>query len=221
MSALPDSKSLWRARELIGSVGVLPWAGFHLWEQWAAFGGRDRFVERMTGTSHGGAALLVELLFGVLPVGVWLGLEAVLLARRDEPLALREAMAESPALSKRLGLIVRTGSWVLFFFLAVHMAWLFLPKLTEGSEPLMAWLRLRDGLGTWPMTIVHALGLTGLALHICGAVPRLAVVLDWAPTPESRRAARLSGLIMAVGMAMLYAQLAGWHAAGTGTIWPM
>lgn len=215
------SKSLWRARELIGSVLVLGWAGFHLWEQWSAFGGREPFVARMTSTSHGGAMLWVEVLFAVLPALAWIGIEVRLLMSGPEPSELRDAMAETPEMSKRLGGIVRVGSWVFFLFLLVHMAWLFLPKLTEGSEPLRAWLRLQDGLGTWPMAIVHALGLTGFAVHVCGAVPRLAIVMGWVPTPESRRAARLSGLIMAVGFGVLYAQLAGWYAAGAGTIWPM
>ena len=32
---------LWRAHELAGSVPVALWIGLHLWEQWAAFAGRD------------------------------------------------------------------------------------------------------------------------------------------------------------------------------------
>jgi len=214
------SPALWRARELLGAIAIPAWAGFHLWEQWSAFGGRGAFVDRMTRTSHGTLALLAELLLGIAPVVAWLALEARL-SRASEPPGLRYAMADSPALAVRLGWIVRIGSWVLFFFLLVHAAWLFLPKLTEGSEPLLTWLRLRDELGTWPLATVHAVGLTALAVHVWGAVPRAALVLGWGETPQARRAARLSGGIVAVGLLVLYAQLAGWHAAGTGTIWPI
>ena len=212
---------LWRARELIGGVAVFVWAGFHLWEQWSAFAGRELFVQRMSGTSHGGLAIAIELTLGVLPVLVWLGIEARLLMSGEEPAALRGAMAEEPELARRLALITRTASSVFFWFLLVHIAWLYIPKLTEGSEPLRAWLRLRAELGTWPLTIVHALGLSAFAVHLWAAVPRLMIVFDWAPTAESRRAGRLSGLIVAVGIVVLYAQLAGWHAAGAGTLWPM
>ena len=215
-----DNKPLWRAREWL-SVVVLAWAAFHLWEQWSAFGGRAAFVERMTTTSHGSLALAAELGFGVLPVLAWLGIEARLLMTSAEPVALRMSMAENPELARRLGLIVRGASWVLFWWLLVHLVWLFMPKLTEGSEPLRAWLRLRDGLGTWPLAIAHALGLTGLAVLVWATPVRLAIMNGWATTPEARSSARLSGAIMAIAWLVLLAQLVGWHAAGAGAIWPM
>lgn len=215
------TEKLWRARELIASVGVLGWALFHVWEQFAAFGGRARFIERMTATSHGSAALLVEVLFGVLPIAIWLGLEARLVFAGPEPEALRECMAEDPALARRLGTIVRVASWVFLFFLVVHVVWLWVPKLTEGAEPLRTWTRLRLELGTWPLAIAHALGLTGLLLHGAAAPTRLAVVFGGLPTAQARRAARWSGLIVVLGFVVLLAQLVGWHAAGTGTVWSM
>jgi len=215
-----ESPALWRARELLGAVAIPAWAGFHLWEQWSAFGGRAVFVDRMTSTSHGPLALAAELLLGIAPVVAWLAIEARLL-RAPEPAALKVAMADSPALALRLGWIARVGSWVLFFFVLVHAVWIFAPKLIDGSEPLIAWLRLRDELGTWPLATVHAVGLTALAVHVWGAVPRAAILLGWGETPQARRAARLSGGIVGVALLILYAQLAGWHAAGTGTIWPI
>lgn len=197
------------------------WGGFHLWEQWSAFGGRGAYVERMAATSHGGVALAAELLFGVLPVLMWIGIEARLRALSKEPEALRCAMAETPELAKRLGAIATVGSWVFFAWLVYHIVWLFGPKIAEGSEPLRAWLFLRDGLGTWVHAVPHAIGLSALAVHLWAAIPRTAIVMGWAPTPESRRAARLVGGIIGVALLVLYAQLAGWHAAGAGTVWPL
>lgn len=213
---------LWRARELLGSVGLLPWLGFHVWEQWAAFGGRERFVARLTGTSHGALPIVIELALGIAPIVAWIVVEARLrIARVEEPPELAGAMAEDPEIARRLGLIVRVGSWVLYGWLVYHVLWLWLPKLTEGSDPLRTWLRLRSGLDGWPRASLLALGLGGLFVHLCGAFVRLSVALDLARTVETRRAARLSGLIVAVGLLVLFAQLAGWHAAGAGTVWPL
>ncbi|MBX3269440.1 MAG: hypothetical protein KF729_04225 [Sandaracinaceae bacterium] len=214
-------ETLWRAREVTSGVVVLGWAAFHLWEQWAAFGGRGRFVERMSATSAGSAALLVEVLFGVAPVVVWLALEVRLAMIGPEPPALAGAMAEHPELARRLGRIARVAGWALMLFLAVHLVWLWAPKLTEGSEPLRTWERLRGELGTWPLAGAHAMGLGALAIHAWAVPVRLALAFGALPTPEARRAARLCGLIVAIGLVVLYAQLAGWHAAGTGTIWPL
>lgn len=212
---------LWRARELLGGVVVLAWAGFHLWEQWSAFGGRDAYAERMANTSHGGLTLVFELSAGVFPVIAWVAIEARLRASSEEPADLKSAMAESPELARRLGMIATAGSWVFFAWLIYHSVWLFGPKITEGSEPLRSWLHLREGLGTWPHAVLHALGLTGFAVHVWASFPRLSIVLGWAKTPESRRAARLSGFIVGVGLLILWAQLVGWHAAGAGTVWPL
>jgi hypothetical protein len=209
----------WRVREIAGSVAALVWAGFHLWEQWSAFAGSQPWVERMVRTSHGTLATAAELLLGILPPLVWMVLDVILRARGAEPDALRSALAEHPEAARRLGLLARVCGWLFTGWLLYHAAWLWLPKFLEGSEPLRAWAALRDGLGRWPHAIAHAVGLTAFAGHAWTSVPRLAVVLGWASSPEARRAARLSGLIVACGMLLLYAQLAGWHAAGRGTIW--
>ncbi len=210
----------WRAHELLGSVPIALWAGFHLWEQWAAFGGRDLWLERMARTSHGALALAVELALAILPALAWVALELRLRAQRSEPEALRFALAEDREAARRLGLLARVGSWVFFGWLLYHAAWLWLPKLS-ANEPLLAWVALRDRLGTWPHAIAHAIGLTAMTVHLSAAAPRLAIALGWVSSPEGRRAARLSGLIVALGLLFLYAQLAGWHAAGRGTLWSL
>ena len=214
-----SSLRAWRAHALIGTVPVLAWAAFHLWEQWAAFAGRDAWSARMTRTSHGALPIAIELAVGLLPVLAWMALDVGLRRRHPEPEELRMAMAEAHQSARRLGLLARASSWALMLFVLYHAGWLWLPKLLEGSEPLRTWTELRSGLGAWPHAIAHAIGLTALAVHTWASIPRLAIVLGWVSGPESRRAARLSALIVAAGLLLLYAQLAGWHAAGRGTIW--
>jgi len=212
---------LWRARELIGGVLVPGWAGFHLFEQWSAFGGHRAFAERMTATSHGAAAIAAEVIFGLAPIVLWIGIEARLRARSREPEELRGALAESPALANRLGAISTGASWLFFGWLVFHAVWLFGSKIAEGSDPVRTWLRLRDGLGTWAHAVPLAIGLSAFSIHVAAAAPRVSAVMGWSRTAESRRAARLAGLIIAVAFLALYAELAGWHAAGAGVVWPL
>jgi hypothetical protein len=214
------SPTAWRVHELLGLAPAV-WALFHLWEQWPAFAGRDDFVVRLSATSHGAAALAAELLLGLAPAVAWIGLEVSLRRSGPEPEDLRLALAEDEALAERLGLLARVASWVLFGWLLYHAAWLWAPKLLEGSDPIRTWQRLRDGMGTWAHAVPHAVGLTAFAVHLWAAVPRAAVALGGAGAVTNRRALRLSGLVVALGLALLWAQLAGWHAAGAGTVWPM
>jgi hypothetical protein len=209
----------WRAHELVGGLPVAAWAAFHLYEQWAAFAGREAWLARMARTSHGALAVAIELGVAVLPALAWVGLDLALRARSPEPAALRSAMAEDPELARRLGLLARACSWVFFGWLAYHAGWLWAPKLAAGGEPLLAWVALRDGMGRWPHAILHAVGLTAFAVHLWAAAPRIAIALSWVDSPEGRRAARLSGFVVALGVVLLYAQLAGWHAAARGTLW--
>lgn len=211
----------WRAHELLGSVPIALWASFHLWEQWAAFAGRDVWLARMTQSSHGTVPILVEIVLAIAPALAWVALELRLRMQRSEPEALRLAMAEDPEVARRLGLLARASSWVFFAWLLFHAGWLWLPKLTSGGEPMLAWIAMRDGMGTWPLAIAHAIGLTAMTVHLWAAAPRLAIALGWVGSPEGRRSARLSGLIFAIGLFVLYAQLAGWHAAGRGTLWSL
>ena len=208
----------WRAHELLGAA-VYPWACFHLWEQWSALAGRGAFLARMSSTSHGALAITAEVALGILPAVAWIALEVRLRLQGPEPSDLARAMAEDEEAAKRLGLLSRSCSYIFYGWLLYHVAWLWLPKLTEGEEPLRTWWVLRDGMGTWLHAGLHAVGLSAFAVHLWAAIPRASLALGWAGTPEARRAARLSGAIMSLGLLLLYAQLAGWHAAGAGTIW--
>ncbi len=210
--------SSWRAHALLSAVPI-GWVGFHLWEQWAAFAGREAWVTRMSATSVGPASLLGEILGGILPVVLWLALEVRLRLRGREPVPLRFAMAEDPTLAHRLGLLTRAGSWLFALWVLYHAGWLWTLKLLAGAEPLRTWVVLRDELGTWIHAGAHAVGLTSLAVHVWATLPRLVVAYGLAQRPQGRREARLSGLIVAVGLLLLGAQLVGEHAAGRGTLW--
>jgi hypothetical protein len=218
--AVSDELRLWRAHEWLGLLPFL-WAAFHLWEQWSAFAGRDAWIARMGGTSVGVIPIATELALAILPALVWLVLEVRLRLPDREPVELARAMAEDPAAARRLGLLARACSCLFFVWVLHHAWWLWGPKLTDGSEPLIAWNALREGMGAPVRAALNAIGLVAMTVHFWAAVPRVAIVSGWAQTPETRRAARLSGLIVALGLAVLYAQLAGWHAAGHGTIWPL
>ncbi|MGE0791538.1 MAG: hypothetical protein AB7S26_38035 [Sandaracinaceae bacterium] len=212
---------LWRARELLGSAVVGTWAAFHLWEQWSAFGGRAAWTARMLSTSQRGVHVAIEVILGVLPIVLWLALELRLWLTDDEPAELRGAMAEDDEVARRLGLIVRVGSRVFFLWLLYHVAWLWLPKLLGDGDPVYTWLRLRLELGTSARVAVLAVGLTAFFLHAWGSFPRALIALGFDRDAPTRRAARLSGAILATGFLVLYAELAGWHIAGAGTVWPL
>ncbi|MFK7985388.1 MAG: hypothetical protein AB8I08_05110 [Sandaracinaceae bacterium] len=216
---MPSPVQLWRARELVGALGIGGWAAFHLYEQWAGFAGRDAYVARTLSTSVGTLATLTEVALGVLPLLAYLVLDG-LTFRAKEPPALAGALADDPDLALRLGRIGRWGSRVLALFLLYHIAWLWLPQ--PGSEdPEQTWSMLHQSLGTWPHVIGHAIGITALAVHVWQSVPRLALVLGLVQRAEMLRALRVSGLIVGVGVLFLFAQLAGWHASGTGIVWPL
>ncbi|GAB5542625.1 MAG: hypothetical protein SangKO_023850 [Sandaracinaceae bacterium] len=220
-SAAPLSRArLWRAQALIGAAPVLVWAGFHLWEQWASFGGRSAYAARVAATSHGAAAIATELLLAIAPALAWIGLE-LHLRRGEEPPALAGAMAEEPETARRLGLLVKAGSWLFFAWLLFHVGWLWWPKLVEGSDPIRSWIQLRAGMGAWAIAIPNAIGLTAFGLHVWGAVPRALVAFGLGAEPSTRRTTRLCAGLVAVAFVVLYAQLAGWHAAGAGTLWSL
>lgn len=216
---MPSTVQMWRARELVGALGIVGWALFHLYEQWSGFAGRDAYVARTLSTSVGTLATLTEVALGILPVLAFLVLDG-LTWRSREPEPLRGALADDPDLALRLGRIGRWGSRVLALFLLYHVAWLWLPQ--PGSEdPTQTWSTLHQSLGTWPHVIGHAIGMTALAVHVWQSLPRLALVLGLVQRAEMLRALRISGIIVGVGILLLFAELAGWHASGTGIIWPL
>jgi hypothetical protein len=220
MQAALRRDRLWRAHELLGSVPVALWACVHLYEQWSAFASRDAWAERMA-KSAGSLGLASELAIVIVPALAWIGLELYLRLTGPEPDALRSALAERPEAARRLGALARVSSWLFFGWLLYHAGWLWLPKLLDGTEPLRTWVTLTSGLGTLPHAILHAVGLTVLVVHLTAAVPRFVIAFELVARAEGRRAARLSGLIVSLGIFLLYAQLAGWHAAGRGTIWSL
>jgi hypothetical protein len=209
---------VWRAYAAF-ALAPVGWAAFHLWEQWPAFAGRDAWAARVASTSVGSSALALEVLLGVLPSIAWAVLAIAL--RREEPRRFRYALADDPALAARLDLLARACAWLFAAWLAYHVAWLWGPKLVGSAEPLRVWVALRERLGTWPHAAAHAIGLTAFAVHAAASIPRLALAFGWLPSASARRAARLSGLIVALGMSALFVQLAGLHAAGRGTLWSL
>jgi hypothetical protein len=208
----------WRLHALVSSVPVALWTGVHLWEQWAAFGGRARWLNRMGATTGGVLGPALELLLGILPLLLWFTLE-VRLRPAGEPEALRWAYGEGASQRIRMGRLATVAGWVLLAFLAYHAAWLWVPRVLGGAEPAVAWAQLETSLGSWAHATAHAVGITALAVHLAFAPARVLVAYDLLGDAEGRRAARLSGAVVAVLLFVLYGQLAGWHATGAGTFW--
>src|SRR5688500_16952219 len=114
MSESGSSARWWRLHEILGALPVALWAGFHLWEQWAAFSGRDAWAQRMTASSHSAIAIASEIAIAIVPMLAWIALEVYLRMRTREPEALRRAMAEDETSAARLGLLARVASWIFF-----------------------------------------------------------------------------------------------------------
>lgn len=209
----------WRLHAFVSTVPVGLWIFVHLWEQWAGFAGREAWLARMAGTAGTSLGTALDLLLGVLPLVLWLGLE-IALRRHGEPPELRLAYGEDEGVALRMFRLATGAGWVLLAFAAYHVVWLWVPRV-GGLELAALWARLEMHFGRWLHAIPHAVGLGALAVHVTFGPVRLLVAQGWLVDAEGRRAARLSGGIVAVLLFVLYGQLAGWHATGVGTFWSL
>lgn len=204
----------------VAVLGVVPWLAFHLWEQWAALSGRGAWLERMYVTSGTSAMRVVELACGVLPfllLGV-LGGRAIASGRTlpghavdtdDGALVRFLARASKPA----LGLVVAFG--------AAHVIWLWLPHALGRASLAEGYEALRIAAGTPLLLVVHAVGLSAVAVHVAAAVPAWLVASGLVVTRQGRRSAALVSAGLGGCILVLSVQLYGWHATGAGTVWPV
>ena len=80
---------------------------------------------------------------------------------------------------------------------------------------------LRVAAGTPALLIVHAAGLSAVAVHVAASLPAWLVSARLVSTREGRRSAALVGVGLSACLLVLLVQLYGWHATGTGTVWPV
>jgi|GEM_PF-2192115 len=200
---------------MLGVVPLLPWALFHLAEQWSALGGRALWLGRMRANS-GPVGTLSEVLV-VASVATWL----VLLGRgRDRP-SVSVAVAYQSALGRALLALERPAAWVTAVLVLVHAATLWLPRITGQASLLEGYEILREATGRLPGLTLACVGITAFVLHVAASLPSAALLLGLGQSRDARQGARLVSVGFAACLLILFTQLAGWHATGGGVIWPI
>lgn len=215
-----------RFHAVLSALPLAVWTVFHLWEQWAAFGGRDAWAMRMRATSRGPLAIAIELAVIVIPLAIWSGLTLVELARglvdpkRGRPLP-GKAREGDTGLARGIGVVAPIATVVAILFLAIHVGSMWGPKIARGASLLETWSSLTHALGgPWSLAL-YAIGLTAVAFHLAGAIPAALEALGWIESPEGRRSAFLVSTVFALCAWVLAVQLTGWLATGRGTFWPI
>lgn len=206
-----------RLLPVLAALPLAAWTVFHLWEQLAAFAGRDAWIERMSRTSAGGLAITIELVAIVAPLALWAGLVIRELARR-RPLP-GAASADDGLASRTLARLAPFAAVTAIVFLAIHVGHLWAPKIVLGASTAETWWSLGHDLGRPWMLVTYAIGLSAVAIHLAIAVPAALGALGWVETAGARRQAILVAAVFALCVWILAVQLAGWLATGHGTFW--
>lgn len=206
-----------RLHAAIAAMPLAVWTAFHLWEQWAAFAGRDAWVARMGETSRGPGAITAELALVVAPILVWAALTLrSLIARQALPGAARE---EDRGAVRVVGRLAPLAAVAAIAFLVIHLAQLWAPKLISGASTTEQWVVLTHALGRPEMLVIYAAGLSAISLHLAAAIPAALEALGLVTTPEGRRSTMLVSVTFGVCAWILAAQLVGWLGTGAGTFW--
>jgi succinate dehydrogenase/fumarate reductase cytochrome b subunit len=206
-----------RLHAALAALPLTVWSCFHLWEQWAAFRGREAWVLRMRATSRGAFPVALEITAVVLPLAVWAGLALVDVARR-RPLPGTVGKHER-GLPRAVGFVGPIATVVAIFFLVIHVGHLWGPKIVRGATELETWRALTVDLGRPWMLVLYAVGLSAVALHLAAALPAALRALGWIESEEARRSSYLVSSVLALCVWLLAAQLTGWLATGHGTFW--
>lgn len=204
-----------RALAVLSSLPLGAQLLFHVWEQWAIFGGRYGYVDRLASTGNG-LASVVELVLFVGPMGAWVVLLGRALARRAP--VPGEARPGDPAIARMLGAVIRVVSPIAAVLVLVHVAVLWGARLVGGEPPLWAYDQLRTTLGHPFWITFYGVMVVAVPWHLAATLPdgleALGVVGD-----EGRRQAFVVTLVLGLCLLLLYGQLAGWLATGLGTFW--
>jgi hypothetical protein len=200
---------------MLGVVPLVPWALFHLAEQWSALGGRAMWLGRMRANAGVGGSLLEVLV--VLSVGAWL----VLLARGRERPSVSATVAQESGLGRALLALERPAAWITAVLVLVHAATLWLPRITGQASLLEGYEILREATGRLPGLVLVCVGIPAFVLHVAASIPSCALILGFGGSRDARQGARVVGVGLAACLFLLFTQLAGWHATGGGVIWPI
>jgi hypothetical protein len=206
-----------KALAIASSIPLVVQLLFHLWEEWSVFGGRRAFVER-----HGSTSTLVatfcELVLFVAPALLWAGLLARALARGAK--IPGEARAEDGVVARALGSVIRVASPIAAVFVLVHATMLWGGRVAMGEAPLRSYDLLQTTTGQPLYLVLYGLGIPAVLWHVAATLPdgleAVGIVGE-----SGRRQAHVVTAVLGVCLFVLYAQLAGWLATGTGTFWPI
>lgn len=207
-----------REKHALAIASSIPLAGqlvFHLWEEWSVFSGRRAFVDRHGETSTT-LATLAELLLFVLPLALW----AVLLVRaltKRAPIP-GEARPGDGVVARALGSVIRVVSPIAATFVVVHAGMLWGARVLFGEAPLRAYDLLQITMGRPAYLVFYGVGIPAVLWHLAATLPDglegLGIVGE-----SGRRQAHVVTAVLGLCLFVLYAQLAGWLATGTGTFW--
>ncbi|WP_157068990.1 hypothetical protein [Sandaracinus amylolyticus] len=204
-----------RAHALVAALPLALWLVFHLWEQWSVFGGRDAWIARMASTSRGPLAIAIELVV-IAALVAWAALTVRALVRREPlPGAARE---DDAGIVRAIGRLAPFASLASIVFLVIHVATMWAPKLA-GADLVAQWVTLTHALGRPEVLVLHALGLTVIALQLVTSIPAALEALGLVRTERARRSSMLVAATLALCVWLLAAQLVGWLGTGVGTFW--
>lgn len=206
-----------RLHAVVATLPLFAWAAFHVFEQWALFGGRLAWLVRMRATSSG-VAIVAELVVGVLPLVLWALLHVRARLRRERlPGTSREG---DGALARGLGAVEPWASPLALAFLLWHVGWLWGAKVM-GASPVELYDALQRTLGLPWALVLHAFGLAAVAWHLAAALPDGLEAIGVVRGEEGRRSTFLLSAVLGLAIFVLSAQLVGWLGTGTGTFWPI
>lgn len=207
-------------RPLFATLATLPlaahWA-FHVWEQWAAFDGRDAWLARMASTSRGALPLMLEIVIVVSFLGFAVFTVRDLVRREPLPWSAREG---DVGFVRAIGVVAPYASVITIVFVGVHLVELWFPRVA-GSGLALQYAELRRSSGTLPHLALYAVGIPAAAWHLTAAIPAALEAHGLLRTSDDRRSAFHATTALGVALLILSAQLFGWHATGAGTVWPI
>jgi hypothetical protein len=190
---------------------------FHLWEEWSVFDGRWAFIARHGATSSV-VATLAELVLFIVPLVVWAGLLARALVRRAS--IPGEARPGDGAVARALGSVIRVVSPVAAAFVLFHAGMFWGGRVLFGETPLRSYDLLQVTMGRPFHLVVWGIGIPAVLWHVAATLPdglEAAGIVG----ESGRRQAHVVTAVLGACLFVLYAQLAGWLATGTGTFWPI
>jgi hypothetical protein len=205
----------WRA--MLGVVPLVPWAVLHLFQQWSALGGRAAWLGRQRADA-GAVMTLLEVLV-VASCAAWLALLLRALFTRQPPLGA--TVAHESRLARSLATLEAPAALLTATMVLVHAATLWLPRMIGHTSLAQVYETLRSATGTPLGIAMVAIGVSAFVLHVAAALPGAVMLLGLAETAGARQASRLVSVGLATCLLLLFTQLAGWHATGTGVLWPI